>query len=58
MFRVGLTGDFLRSDGRQAFADVDTSVLDEPGVDWRCLPPVDLTCAVCLQDDDCLGGGI
>ncbi len=37
MFRVGLTRDFLRADGSQAFADIDTSVLDVRGVAWACL---------------------
>lgn len=37
MFRVGLTRDFLRPDGSQAFADIDTTVLDEEGIAWACL---------------------
>ena len=37
MFRVGLTRDFLRADGSQAFADIDTSILDVRGVAWACL---------------------
>ena len=36
-FHVGLTHDFLRADGSQAFADVDTSALDVAGVEWTCL---------------------
>ena len=38
MFRVGLTVDFLRPDGRQAFPDIDLSPLDRAeGVEWHCL---------------------
>ena len=37
MFRVGLSRDFLRVDGTQAFADVDTTALDVAGVAWACL---------------------
>ncbi|HJP32245.1 MAG TPA: NAD(P)-dependent oxidoreductase [Candidatus Latescibacteria bacterium] len=37
MFRVGLTNDFLRADGSQAFPDIDTSALDVSGVAWACL---------------------
>ena len=38
MFRVGLTVDFLRPDGRQAFPDIDISPLDRAeGVAWHCL---------------------
>jgi len=37
LFRVGLTRDFLRADGSQAFADIDTSALDVRGVAWACL---------------------
>lgn len=37
MFRVGLTKDFLRPDGGQAFPDIDTSALDGAGVAWACL---------------------
>ena len=38
MFRVGLTIDFLRPDGRQAFPDIDLSPLDRAeGVEWHCL---------------------
>jgi len=37
MFKVGLTRDFLRADGRQAFADIDTAALDVSGVAWACL---------------------
>ena len=38
MFRVGLTVDFLRPDGRQAFPDIDLGPLDRAdGVEWHCL---------------------
>jgi len=37
LFKVGLTRDFLRADGSQAFADIDTSALDVGGVAWACL---------------------
>ena len=38
MFRVGLTVDFLRPDGRQAFPDIDLSPLDgAEGLEWHCL---------------------
>lgn len=38
MFRVGLTVDFLRPDGRQAFPDIDLDPLDRAdGVEWHCL---------------------
>ncbi len=38
MFRVGLTVDFLRPEGGQAFPDIDLSVLDRArGVEWHNL---------------------
>ncbi len=37
MFRVGLTRDFLKDDGAQAFADIDTTALDGNGIAWACL---------------------
>jgi phosphoglycerate dehydrogenase-like enzyme len=37
MFRVGMTRDFLRDDGEQAFADIDTAALDGDGIAWACL---------------------
>lgn len=42
MFHVGFTGDFLRPDGRQAFADIDASPLSVAGVEWEVLPTRDV----------------
>ena len=37
-FRVGVTRDFLGSDGRVSFGDIGLGLLDEaPGVEWRFL---------------------
>ena len=39
MFRVGVTRDFLRSDGTLGFGDIGLARLDEaPGVEWEFLP--------------------
>lgn len=41
MFRVGVTRDFLRPDGRSAFPDVDLDALGRAGLEWEFLPTSD-----------------
>jgi D-3-phosphoglycerate dehydrogenase len=41
MFRVGVTRDFLRPDGRSAFPDVDLEPLAKAGLEWGFLPTAD-----------------
>jgi D-3-phosphoglycerate dehydrogenase len=39
IFRVGITRDFLRPDGKLGFGDIGLSMLDRaPGVEWEFLP--------------------
>jgi D-3-phosphoglycerate dehydrogenase len=41
MFRVGVTRDFLKPDGRPAFADIGLEALAAAGVAWEYLPSLD-----------------
>ena len=38
MFRVGVTGDFLKSDGSSGFGDIGLEQLTAAGVDWEYFP--------------------
>ena len=38
MFRVGVTHDFLGSDGSLGFGDIGLDLLDQAGIAWEFLP--------------------
>ncbi|MHA1566023.1 MAG: NAD(P)-dependent oxidoreductase [Alphaproteobacteria bacterium] len=55
-FRVALSGDFVKSDGKPTFPDFDLSPLDsDPRIDWTFIPADDQTVAAAdLADIDAL----